>query len=88
MAEDRGRIVGASLVTLFESRPFLAHVVVHPDTQRRGVGASLIAASGNGLLSGDHAELDLLVTEANEPAIALYRTLGFEQVERLTEPPA
>ncbi|HET8526235.1 MAG TPA: GNAT family N-acetyltransferase [Actinomycetota bacterium] len=88
VAEDGGRIVGASLVTLFESRPFLAYVVVHPDAQRRGIGASLIAASGNALLSSGHTELDLYVTEANEAAVALYRKLGFEQVERLTEPPA
>jgi ribosomal protein S18 acetylase RimI-like enzyme len=27
------------------------------------------------------------VTDANEPAVALYRKLGFEQVERFTEPP-
>ena len=26
-----GRVVGASLVTMLESRPFIAHVVVHPD---------------------------------------------------------
>jgi len=42
---------------------------------------------GNALLAAGHTELDLLVTEANEPAVALYRHLGFEQVERLTDPP-
>ena len=83
---DGGRIVGASLVTMFESRPFIAHAVVHPDAQRRAIGASLITASGNALLSAGHARLDLFVTEANEPAVALYRKLGFEQVERFTEP--
>ena len=87
VAEDGGRIVGASLVTSFESRPFLAHLVVHPDAQRRGLGASLVAASGNALLAGSDSELGLLVTEANEAAVALYRKLGFEQVERLTAPP-
>jgi ribosomal protein S18 acetylase RimI-like enzyme len=56
--------------------------------QRRGLGASLVAASGNALLSAGRRELALIVTEANEPAVALYRKLGFEQVERLTEPPA
>jgi len=87
VAEDGDPIVGASLVTLFESRPFLAYVVVHPDAQRRGLASRLIAAGGNALLAAGHTELDLLVTEANEPAVALYRHLGFEQVERLTDPP-
>lgn len=85
---SRGRIVGASLVTMFESRPFIAHVVVHPDAQRRAIGASLITASGNALLSAGQTELHLFVTEANEPAVALYRKLGFEQVDRFTEPPS
>ena len=88
VVEQEGRIVGATLVCLFESRPCLAHVVVHPDAQRRGMAASLIVASGNALLGAGHTELDLYVTEANEPAAALYRKLGFEQVERLTQPPS
>jgi ribosomal protein S18 acetylase RimI-like enzyme len=88
VAEDGARIVGASLLWLFESRPFLAYVVVHPDAQRRGIGSMLVEACGNALLSAGHTELDLYVTEANEAAVALYRKLGFEQVERLTEPPA
>jgi len=46
-----------------------------------------IVGGGNALLAAGHTELDLLVTEANEPAVALYRHLGFEQVERLTDPP-
>jgi ribosomal protein S18 acetylase RimI-like enzyme len=66
----------------------MAHVVVHPDRQRRGTGASSLAASGDAPIGTGHSEVDLIVTEANEPAVALYRELGFEQVERLTEPPA
>jgi ribosomal protein S18 acetylase RimI-like enzyme len=85
---EEGRILGASLVTLVESRPFLAYLVAHPDVQRRGLGASLVAATGNALLSAGRRELALIVTEANEPPVALYRKLGFEQVERLPEPPA
>jgi ribosomal protein S18 acetylase RimI-like enzyme len=48
----------------------------------------LLAAGGNALIGTGHSELDLIVTEAIEPAVALYRKLGFEPVERLTEPPA
>jgi predicted N-acetyltransferase YhbS len=47
--DDDGRIVGASMVTLFESDPFLTFLVVHPDMNRRGIGTFLVAASGNAL---------------------------------------
>jgi ribosomal protein S18 acetylase RimI-like enzyme len=30
--------------------------------------------------------VDLFVTEANEPAVSLYRKLGFEVVDRITGP--
>jgi ribosomal protein S18 acetylase RimI-like enzyme len=30
--------------------------------------------------------MDLFVTEANTPAVNLYRKLGFEVMERLTKP--
>jgi GNAT superfamily N-acetyltransferase len=81
-----GRPIGASMVTLSESKPLLAQVVVHPDMKRRGVGTSLIAANGNALLAVEHSTLDLFVTEANEPAINLYRKLGFAVVDRVREP--
>jgi ribosomal protein S18 acetylase RimI-like enzyme len=87
VVEDDDRIAGASLVSLVEDRPCLLYVVVHPDVQRRGLGGALISASGNALMVAGHRELDLFVTEANEPAVALYRKLGFEQVERMNEPP-
>ena len=45
-----------------------------------------MASIGNALLSAGHARLDLFVTEANTPAVNLYRKLGFEVVGRLTEP--
>jgi ribosomal protein S18 acetylase RimI-like enzyme len=88
VVEEGGRSVGASLVTLNESLPFLAHLVVHPDMQRRGIGSLLIEATGNALHSANHAEMELIVTEANEPAVNLYRKLGFRQIDRLTQPPA
>jgi ribosomal protein S18 acetylase RimI-like enzyme len=88
VVEEGGRSLGASLVTLYESLPFLAHIVVHPDMQRRGIGTLLIEASGKALHSASHAEMELIVTEANESAVNLYRKLGFRQVDRLMQPPA
>lgn len=87
VVEDRERIVGASMATLFESDPFLTYLIVDPEMQRRGIGTFLVAATGNALLSAGHARLDLFVTEENEPAVNLYRKLGFEVVDRVMGPP-
>lgn len=86
VVEDDRRLMGASMITMWEEHPLVAYMFVHPDAQRRGVATHLMASIGNALLSAGHARLDLFVTEANTPAVNLYRKLGFEVVGRLTEP--
>ena len=87
---DGDLLVGASLVAIWdwESRPLLLYLVVRPEAKRRGVGTALLIATGNALSAAGHPELDLFVTEANAPAVGLYRKLGFEVVERLAASPA
>jgi ribosomal protein S18 acetylase RimI-like enzyme len=79
-------LVGASLVAVWESHPLLLYLVVRPESKRRGVGTSLLIETGNALLTAGYPELDLFVTEANEPAVALYRKLGFRVFERIEAP--
>lgn len=86
-ANNGGRIVGACMVTLWKGCPLVAHIVVHPDAQRKGIGTFLLTATGNALLAAGYSELELLVTEANEGAVSLYRKVGFETLDRLTRPP-
>jgi len=86
VVEDGNRIVGASMVTLFESDPFLTYLIVDPQMKRRGIGTFLVEACGDALLSAGYATLDLFVTEANEPAVNLYRKLGFRVVDWVTGP--
>jgi ribosomal protein S18 acetylase RimI-like enzyme len=80
------RPVGASLATSWEDHAMLMNLIVHPQVKRRGMGTFLIATTGNALLRAGFAELGLFVTEANEPAVNLYRKLGFEVVDRITAP--
>ena len=87
VAEGDDGPIGASLVAIAEPRPILLYLVVRPEAKRRGVGTALLLQSGNALLAAGRPELDLFVTEANEPAVALYRKLGFEVVDRLDRPP-
>jgi GNAT superfamily N-acetyltransferase len=83
LVDHEGGIVGASIATLWEQHPLLAYTIVHPDFQRRGVGTYLIAATGIALLASGYSSLDLFVSEENEPAVALYRKLGFRVVDRV-----
>ena len=88
VAADGDLPVGAVLVTLWEERPLVAHVVVDPAVKRTGLGTQLMNAAANALAADGQTQLDLFVTEANEPAVRLYRTLGFRTVRRITAPPA
>ena len=59
----------------------MMNVAVHPDYRRRGIAEELILA----LVEAVKAELDshcltLEVRASNDPAIALYRKLDFEQI--------
>jgi ribosomal protein S18 acetylase RimI-like enzyme len=84
--DDEGRLVGASMVTIFESEPVITYVMVHPGIRRRGLGTFLMVSSRNALGTAGYTQVDLFVTEANEPAVSLYRKLGFEVVDRITGP--
>jgi GNAT superfamily N-acetyltransferase len=88
VAEDEGRLVGATLVTLSGAQALLRHVVVDPSMKRRGIGSFLITASNNALLAAGYRELDLFDTDTNEAVVALYIKLGVRVLERLREPPA
>ena len=60
----------------------IMNVAVHPDWRRRGIAESLIDTLIEELKKrGSHA-LMLEVRVSNDPAIALYEKLGFQQVGR------
>ena len=88
VAVDGERPVGAVLVTLWEERPLIAHVAVDPAVKRTGLGTDLMNAASNALAAEGRTELDLFVTEANEPAVRLYRSLGFRTLRRITSSPS
>jgi ribosomal protein S18 acetylase RimI-like enzyme len=54
--------------------------------KRRGLGTFLTTTSANALVTAGYSQLGLFVTEENEPAVTLYRKLGFRVVDRLTSP--
>ena len=80
--EQNGVMSSACLITLIEERglPFLAFAMTAPGSQGKGMAAFLLKTAINVLFDNGHRELVLVVTEANEPAVRLYRKLGFEPV--------
>ena len=74
-----GRLAGAILVSHWMGTPMVTELGVAPDRRRRGIARALLAASSTRLASLEEPRWALYVTVGNEPAVALYRALGFGQ---------
>ncbi len=86
VAEVDGRVVGFAHATFTNTSPpmvdrrvgLITDVVVSASHRRRGIGRRLMEAGIQRLRDLDAEEIRLSVAPANEPALALYRGLGFE----------
>ena len=82
VAMDEETVAGYIGSQSVEGESDMMNVAVHPDYRRRGIGealvAKLVAALGE---KGNHS-LSLEVRVSNDPAIALYKKMGFSQVGR------
>ena len=78
VAEDRGEIAG---VLGLEDGPELtiARLVVAPERMRRGIGRALAL---HALALAGERTVRVGTATANNPALALYESLGFERVQR------
>ena len=81
-------LASASLVSLFRGAPLLTHVMTHPRYKRGGLAAAAVLSSANALSEQGWSSLSLYVTDSNEPALALYRNLGFQTTSTVTVPAA
>ncbi len=55
--------------------------MTEPESQSKGMTTFLLKTAINVLLDNGHHDLALVVTEANEPAVRLYRKLGFKPAD-------
>ncbi len=91
---EEGRLVGAILLSHWMGSPLVSELGVAPDRRRRGIGRALLTAASSRLAALDETRWALYVTVGNDPAIGLYRSLGFDQTggqtvtARLDEPSA
>lgn len=58
----------------------MMNIAVHPDFRRKGIAAALIAELIDQLKMRGSRVLRLEVRKSNAPAIALYRSLGFQEL--------
>ena len=63
----------------------MMNVAVHPDFRRKGIAERLVLSLVEGLKARGNHCLSLEVRASNEPAINLYKKLGFLQVGRRTK---
>ncbi len=77
VALEGERLTGAILVSHWMGSPMVSEVGVAPDHRRRGIARALLAAASTRLAALGEPRWALYVTLGNLPAIALYRTFGF-----------
>ena len=78
-------LVGVVLTSLVA--PGVAHttqICVMPGYQRHGIGRRLMEAAIDALRERGISKLSLTVTAANDPAVRLYRKIGFTPIKTLT----
>jgi len=74
------QIIGVATFSCVAEMADLNRVIVHPEFRGRGIGASLIRAGFDWASAVGAQRMLLEVRPDNEPAVALYRGLGFEPV--------
>jgi GNAT superfamily N-acetyltransferase len=81
LAIEGDGVLSASLVTKFESAPFVAFTMTRADHKGEGLARALLVRSLQALADAGESHVDLEVTAGNMPAEHLYRSLGFSVVE-------
>lgn len=74
------RVLGVATFSCVADMADLNRIVVRPEARGHGVGASLVRAGLDWAAAVGARRMLLEVSPDNEPAMALYRSLGFEPV--------
>ena len=79
---EKTDICGFIYLKTFPSHPkllWISEIAVHPNSQRHGIGQSLINFAIQFAISHDFEEIGLYVLPDNLPAVNLYLKCGFKQ---------
>jgi len=78
--EEDGRLRALSFVVVVDDRMFIDPIVVAASATRRGLGASMVAASLRSLHTSGITEVGATITDGNVPSERLFAALGFTRV--------
>jgi ribosomal protein S18 acetylase RimI-like enzyme len=85
IAEDDGEVLGYVLARMADQRPDVVHVTdlyVREDARRRGVAKALLDVVVEAAQAQGRTHLTLEVVSDNHEALAVYRRLGFAEIEK------
>ena len=82
VAEEGGKVAGFAVASLMPPRAELEIIAVDAQFQRRGLARRLFTELAATLGLAGVTEVILEVRASNQPALALYRRLGFEDTGR------
>lgn len=80
VAEWNGEIIGFLVASMLQTEVEIYNLVVSKSYKRRGIGTALINEMKRMMRVNGITELYLEVRVSNEPAILLYKNLGFQPV--------
>jgi ribosomal protein S18 acetylase RimI-like enzyme len=80
---DGARLAGAIAFGQRGRRAWLALMGVQPDLRGRGIGRKLFGAAVESVRTSGATHIEFEVVQRNNPAVAMYRSFGFEPVNEL-----
>ena len=82
VAQENGVVLGYVGSQSVMDEADMMNIAVHPEHRRKGIAHELVSGLVAALTKKEVRSLTLEVRASNEPAKALYETLGFTQVGR------
>ena len=79
VAEEDGQILAYAGIWLLPPEGYITNVAVHPQERRRGLGSQILQKLIDEGLAEGVTDVTLEVRVSNAPAIALYKSFGFEE---------
>lgn len=83
VAKSSGKIVGFLGIWQEEDRLHIINVTVHPEEREKGIGKTLIKYAIELARERKKKEVYLEARVSNTIAISLYKSMGFEETERI-----
>ena len=77
---EEGKVVAYGGMLCVVDQGQITNIAVHPDYRRRGIGRAIVGALLKYAVDEKFEEVTLEVRKSNEPAQALYRSLGFRAI--------